>query len=108
MAESRQQLIVGRFETAPPSATQLDLREDLSIPIRLKVAEIRDIKKRQGAHSPKAFVLPGTKINNRFFGGIYDIGADFTIFNPNVKVDCKYIADGEEIINGFLQLKKVG
>jgi len=107
MAESRQQLIAGNFEASIPNAVQLDLREDLSFPLNIKVADIRDIKKRQGAHSPKAIKLPGTEINNRFFGGVYDIGADFEIFNPNEKVSCKFILDGEEIINGYLQLKSV-
>lgn len=107
MSESRQQLIVGNFEPTPPLVTRLDMREDLSFPIKFKVSEIRDLKKRQGAHSPQAITLPGTEVNNRFFGGLYDIGADFTIFNPNQKVDCKLIIDGQEEINGFLQLKEV-
>jgi len=107
MAESRQQLIAGNFEAAIPNAVQLDLREDLGFPLNIKVTEIRDIKRRQGAHSPKSIKLPSTEINNRFFGGLYDIGADFEIFDPNKKVDCRFILDGEEIINGYLQLKSI-
>jgi len=107
MAESRQQLIAGKFETAIPNAVQLDLREDIGFPLNIKASEIRDIKRRQGSHSPKSIKLPGTKTNNNFFGGLYDIGADFEIFNPNKKVDCRFILDGEEIINGYLQLKEI-
>ncbi len=105
--KSEQQLIAGNFDATPPNATELDLRADIPMPLKIRVSDIRDIFKRSGSYTPKNIILPGTRINNVFFGGLYDIGADFEIFNPNLKVECKLILDGEEVINGFLQLKEV-
>lgn len=86
--------------------TQLDLIGNISIPLDFKIAEIRDILKRDG-NTSKRIKLPGTKTNNKFFGGSFDITADYSKFNPNIKTPCKFILDGDEIINGFLQLEKI-
>jgi len=93
-----QKLIAGNFE--------LDLEKSVSIPLVFKISDIRDISKRSGSFS-KTIVLPGTEINNRFFDGIYDFNNDFTNFNPNVKTPCVFSLDGDEHINGYLQLKTV-
>ena len=86
--------------------TQLDLIGNISIPLDFKIAEIRDILKRDG-NTSKRIKLPGTKTNNKFFGRTFDITADYSQFNPNIKTTCKFILDGDEMINGFLQLEKI-
>lgn len=105
--EQRQQLFVGNFDAYPPLITSLDLNENRSHSIKFRIADIRDIRKRAGSNSPSTWRIPGTPKNNVFFGGVYDIGADFEIFNPNKKVSCKHIIDDEEVIFGYLQLKEV-
>lgn len=86
--------------------TELELSKSVSIPLIFKVSDIKDISKRSAPFS-KTLKLPGTEINNKFFGGLYDFNADFTIFNPNLKTPCIFSNDGNEFINGFLQLKQV-
>lgn len=86
--------------------TELDLSGDISIPLDFKIADIRDILKRDG-NTSKRITLPGTTKNNKFFGGSFDITADFSVFNPNVKTSVKFILDGDEIINGYMQLEKI-
>ena len=71
-----------------------------------KISDVRDISKKSSSRS-NTIKLPGTEINNQFFGGIYDFNSDFTIFNPNVKTNCIFSIDGEEFIRGFMQLKTV-
>lgn len=105
-ADSEQKLLVGDFSVVPPVATQLDLEGDISIPFEFKSQDIRDITNR-GSGFSYDWLLPGTEVNNQYFGGMYDINADFSIFNPNIKTQCLYILDDEEIISGYLQLKEV-
>lgn len=103
---STQELYAGDYTVFPPEVTLLDLIGDVSIPSEFKVADVRDIEKR-GSGFTQEWVLPGTPINNQFFGGLHDINADFTAFNPNVRTQCKFLLDGEEIIDGYLQLKSI-
>ena len=93
-----QQLIAG--------STTLDLEKLVSVPLIFRIADIRDISKKSAAYS-KTVVLPGTNVNNKFFGGLYDFNSDFKIFNPNVKTPCLFSLDGDEFIRGFLQLKTI-
>lgn len=88
------------------ASTELDLEKEVSIPLIFKVSDIKDISKRSGSFS-KTIRLPGTEINNKFFGGLHDLNADFTGFNPNIKTPCIFSNDGDEFINGFLQLKQI-
>ncbi len=105
--EQNQQLLVGNFNVFPPLVTSLDLDERKSYPVKFRISDIRDIRKRAGSNSPVTWSIPSTNKNDIFFGGVYDIGADYTIFNPNKKVPCKHIIDEEEVLFGFLQLKEV-
>ncbi len=86
--------------------TQLDLGKDISIPLDFKIADVKDILKRDG-NTSKRISLPGTNLNNKFFGGSHDVTADFSVFNPNVKTPVKFSLDGDEIINGYMQLEKI-
>jgi hypothetical protein len=106
MAGSSQQLLAGNFSVFPPQAAQLDLDQEQSIPFNFKITDVRDISKRGAGHTFE-WELPGTEINNQFFGGLHDINADFSQFNPNIRTQCKYILDGDEILNGYLQLKSI-
>lgn len=100
------QLLAGNFKIFPPDAVQLDLDKEESIPFNFKILDVKDISRRGSGHSFE-FNLPGSPTNNKFFGGLYDINADFSQFNPNIKTQCRYLLDAEQIINGYLQLKSI-
>ena len=97
--------VVELFINTPVNA-KLDIDSNLPIAIQYQVADIRDISKRNAAYS-KTLVLPGTKTNNYWFGNLFDINSDFTMFNPNRKTDAKLLVNGEIVIDGFMQLRKI-
>ena len=56
--------------------------------------------------SSQTFSLPGTDINNQFFGNLFDLGA-----TPNVafqkSIDCQVLNDGEEVFSGKMYITDV-
>jgi hypothetical protein len=96
--------IVELFINNPVNA-KLDIGE-YDIALQYSIADIRDISKRNAAYS-KTIVLPGTKNNNYYFGNLFDVNSDFTMFNPNIKTECKLLVNSEVVIDGFLQLRKI-
>jgi len=97
--------IIELFINSPVNA-KLDMDQAFTIALQYSVADIRDISKRNAAYS-KTISLPGTKNNNFWFGNLFDINSDFTMFNPNKKTDAKLLVNGEIVIDGFLQLRKI-
>lgn len=97
--------VVNLFINNPVNA-ELDMDNNFDIALQYSIADIRDISKRNAAYS-KTVMLPGTKNNNYWLGNLFDINSDFTQFNPNKKTDCKVLVNGEIVIDGFLQLRKI-
>ena len=89
-----------------PSNAILDLSQEFSISLVYSISDIRDISTRNASFS-KTILFPGTKNNNFWFGNLYDVNADFTMFNPNVKTPCSISVNREEVMRGVLQLKKI-
>ena len=56
--------------------------------------------------SSQTFSLPGTDVNNRFFGNLFDLGV-----TPNVafqkSVDCQVLIDGAEVFSGKMYITDV-
>lgn len=88
-----------------PNSYEIDLSEEIAVPITYQIADIRDISKRNAAFS-KTVKIPGTKNNSQYFSQIFEIGDDST-FNPNKKVKAVVINDGIEVFNGIAQLKTI-
>lgn len=95
--------------------TQIDLSEDLSIPLNYAIADIREPQKRNTNFS-KTVVLPGTASNNVLFSHIWDIGVNLIssgntnfnpTFNPNLKADVLVLQDGNEVFKGFAKLDNI-
>lgn len=95
--------------------TQVDLSEDLSIPLNYAIADIREPQKRNTNFS-KTVVLPGTASNNVLFSHIWDIGVNLIssgntnfnpTFNPNLKADVLVLQDGNEVFKGFAKLDNI-
>lgn len=79
---------------------------DFDIALQYSIADVKDITKRNSAYS-KTLTVPGTKNNNYWFGNIFDINTDYSSFNVNKKTDAKLIVNGEIILDGFLQIRKI-
>lgn len=94
----------------------LDLYDDVSIPITYTILDIREPEKRKTSWS-KTITIPGTKNNNRIFSHIYEIGSDgwitigstsvYTGFNPNVRKEVIVLQDGIQVLKGNLQMKSI-
>jgi len=89
-----------------PATAELDLNQEIDIALQYSIAEITDVSKRNAAYS-KTIILPGTKTNNYWFGNLFDVNADFTMFNPNKKTSARLLVNTETVIDGFLQLRKI-
>jgi len=95
--------------------TEVDLSDDISIPLNYAIADIREPQKRNTNFS-KTVVLPGTANNNVLFSHIWDIGVNLTSsggtnftpnFNPNLKADVLVLQDGNEVFKGFAKLDNI-
>lgn len=95
--------------------TEVDLFEDIPVPLNLSVVDIREPQKRTGSWS-KTVTIPGSKINNKLFTNFFDVNlavqttgaTNFTPdFNPNLKADAVYFIDTIEQFSGIAQLTDV-
>ena len=84
---------------------ELDLYNDIEIPLTYTIADIREPEKRKSSFA-KSFTVPSTPRNDKLFGHIFSISGDST-WNPNKKVDVYILQDGLEIFNGVLQLTEI-
>ena len=95
--------------------SQIDLSEDLSVPLNYAIADIREPQKRNSNFS-KTVVLPGTSNNNVLFSEIWDIQVSLIssgntnfnpTFNPNLKADVLILQDGNEVFSGYAKLDNI-
>lgn len=84
---------------------ELDLYDDVNLPLNFSIADIRYLEKRNSSYS-KDFTIPGTKKNNRIFNHIFEIDSD-SAFNPKKRIPCYVLQDGIEVFSGSLQLNGV-
>jgi len=83
----------------------LELLEDIPLRLDISAAESQDIGTFTGVGSQQ-FVLPGTKVNNRFFNHAYEIGSnDIPAFYNTIQGYLIY--DGETLVTGQFQLLDV-
>ena len=72
-----------------PTTHYLDVG-DFDMPINYSLNDVRNLSKRGSAYS-KTIKIPGTKNNNFVLGGLFDINADYSVFNPNKKTPVKVL-----------------
>jgi hypothetical protein len=94
---------------------QIDLKEDVSIPLNFNIADIREPEKRSTTWS-KTVILPGTTFNNDLFSNIWNVNAvinstgttNFTPnFNPNLKAQAEITYNEAIQFKGICQLLNV-
>jgi hypothetical protein len=88
-----------------PESYELDLTNDISIPLSFAIADIKDLSKRDTAKS-LTVTLPGTKNNNKYFKALFEIERD-SDFKPGKKRRAIVEDEGETVFNGVIQLKKI-
>lgn len=85
---------------------ELDLYDNLTIPINYSVSEIRDISKRSTNYSLD-FDLPNTEHNAELFEHIYKIEAYGGSLEMLRKYECVLQVNDTTVFEGYFQLKKV-
>lgn len=89
------------------STGELDVAENVSVPITFNIGDIRDLTSRKGTFS-KSIVLEGTKNNNELLGHYYDVNIQAGTFNINTLTKCQLIQNGVPILDdALLQLVSV-
>ncbi len=71
----------------------IDVSDDVAIPLTYAIADVREPEKRNTTFS-KTVTLPGTQINNRLFGHLWNVNTSVnssgtTNFNPNFNPNLK-------------------
>lgn len=91
---------------------EVDLDDSISIPLNYSIADFKSPETRKRSVS-KTIVLPSTQNNKNIFSSSYqlaltdngnNLGFDF---NPNVRVEARYIKNGREIFKGLCRLLEV-
>ncbi len=85
---------------------ELDLKEDIPIPIDKSIYDFKDINKKKQDISKK-ITLPATKTNNKYFKPFIEYGniqADNNdVYNVNREIVAKVLSNSVELINGSLE-----
>ncbi len=94
---------------------QIDLKEDVSIPLNFNIADIREPEKRSTTWS-KTVILPGSTFNNELFSNIWNVNAVINStgtvnfspnFNPNLKAQAEITYNEAIQFKGICQLLNV-
>lgn len=88
-----------------PTDYEIDLNEEVEVPLTLAINDIKDPAKRNASFS-RTVTIPGTKNNNKFFNHIFEISGSGS-FNPGKKVRALVINDGLLQLNGFCRLDHI-
>jgi len=83
----------------------LDLFDDVTIPISFNIADLEDISKKNAGFS-KTVTIPGTDENNKFFKHIYNITSSDT-WEFYSTVDVVIEQDSLTIFEGVMELTKI-
>lgn len=95
--------------------TDVDLTDEVAIPLTYNIVDIRNPEKRTGNYS-RQIILPGTDANNKIFSHIWDLGVtvdssgttNYTPgFDPNLKASAIVIDDGSVVFEGFVRLNRI-
>lgn len=84
----------------------LELSKEFAAPLNYSVDDIANPTNRDTAYS-KTLTIPGNKNANEVFGALFNVNADFTYFDPNVKVGANVVSDGDIPMSGYLQLLNI-
>jgi hypothetical protein len=88
----------------------VELTEDVAVALNFAITDIAEPEKVKADYS-KTITLPGSTKINQIFSHIYNVNVDLehssATFNPNIRAEARYSINSVELIDGFLQLKKI-
>jgi hypothetical protein len=94
---------------------ELDLTDEVTVPLTYNIVDIRNPEKRTGNYS-RQIIVPGTKANDSIFSKIWDLSVTIDSsgttnyspgFDPNLKAEAIVIDDGSVVFEGFVRLNKI-
>lgn len=84
----------------------IPLSKSINPSLTKNITDIQNPDQRKATYS-KSTRVPNSKEAANVFGHIFEINLTDLSFNPNVKADIRYEVDGEQILEGYCQLKKI-
>ena len=88
----------------------VELTQDVAVALNFAISDIAEPEKVKADYS-KTIKLPGSETINKIFTHIYNVNIDLehssATFNPNIRVEARYSINSVELIDGFIQLKKI-
>ena len=88
----------------------VELTQDVAVALNFAITDIAEPEKVKADYS-KTIKLPGSETINKIFSHIYNVNIDLehssATFNPNIRVEARYSINSVELIDGFIQLKKI-
>jgi hypothetical protein len=112
---NQNRLVINQVAGANIVEYELDLYDNVPLPINKSIIDIQNIAERKSDFS-KTITLPGTHNNNDIFSNIFNLARttentntyNFAPdFNPNLKADAILYKNGIAMIQGYLQLTNV-
>ena len=112
---NQNRLVINQVAGANIVEYELDLYDNVSIPITKSIIDIQNIAERKSDFS-KTITLPGTSNNNNIFSNIFNLARsvqnDETYnfapdFNPSLKADAILYKNGIVQLQGYLQLTNI-
>jgi hypothetical protein len=112
---NQNRLIINQVAGANIVEYELDLYDNVSIPINKSIIDIQNIAERKSDFS-KTITLPGTSNNNNIFSNIFNLARSVQNnntynfapdFNPSLKADAILYKNGIVQLQGYLQLTNI-
>ena len=112
---NQNRLVINQIAGANIVEYELDLYDDVPLPINKSIIDIQNIAERKSDFT-KTITLPGTSNNNDIFSNIFNLARttentntyNFAPdFNPNLKADAILYKNGIAMIQGYLQLTNI-
>ena len=112
---NQNKLIINQVSGASIVEYELDLYDNVAIPINKSIIDIQNVAERKSDFT-KTITLPGTHNNNDIFSNIFNLarsvqnGNTYNFapdFNPTLKADCILYKNGIIQIRGYLQLTNI-
>ena len=112
---NQNRLVINQVAGANIVEYELDLFDNVPLPINKSIIDIQNIAERKSDFS-KTITLPGTSNNNDIFSNIFNLARttentntyNFAPdFNPNLKADAILYKNGVAMIQGYLQLTNI-
>jgi hypothetical protein len=93
------------------SGVQLDLSDNIAVPLNLSISDVKEPEKRKRSYS-KSIKLEGTSNNMQFFLSAYSLSMDIinssnVSFDPAIRNPCEFYKNDLLIFKGKLKLNEV-